>query len=156
MQQSIAGRRCSVERHDSTWCFVFGGGAVDGCTVTTTSWWRIISGGRIAHSVADDGQLFGLPAPVNGLERSDALLSGVFAVSTYLEDITSDLRIEFERGIRLDIMNSSCGYESWAANFRQAENDITLIGSGGGELNFVSTPVNPRPQVVRGHGLTTL
>jgi hypothetical protein len=153
MQESIAGRTCSAERHDWTWCFVFGKGAADGCTVTTTSWWRIISEGRIAHAVEDDGQQFGLPRPVDGIERSNTLLAHTCAVTILVKDLTSDLRIDFQRGLRLDIMNSSCGCESWQANFRHAGNDVSLISCGGGEMNFVKAPVGLSPQIMRGRKL---
>ena len=153
MQEAITGRTCSVERHDWTWRFVFGNGASDGCTVTTTSWWRIISEGRLAHAVEDDGQQFGLPAPVDGVRRSSELLSNVPVASAFVDAITSDLIITFERGLRLDILNSSCGYESWQANFRHGENDVTLISGGGGEIDFVTTPAGSHHQVVVGQRL---
>ena len=150
---AVVGRSCDVDRDDWTWSFVFGGGAAAGCTITATSWWRIISQNRIQLSVEDDGQQFGRPSPVIGLEQSRKLLSGSHAVDAIVTEVTSYLLVSFKDGTRLEIINSSSGYESWQANFRHKDDDVTLISGGGGLMDFVAVPAGARPSVVVGRRL---
>ena len=68
-------------------------------------------------------------------------------VAAEVSELTSDLLISFEGGTRLQIFNSSAGYESWQANFRHAEHDVTLISAGGGLMDFVEVLAGDRPML---------
>jgi hypothetical protein len=51
----------------------------------------------------------------------------------WAEDTTADLPIDFGDGIRLEVFNSSCGYDGWILNARDGR--CTLVGQGGGTLS---------------------
>lgn len=150
---AILGRDCAVTRRESDWSFLFGRSAAEGCMIATGSWWRVICEGRIAYATDDDGQSFGLGSPIDGEERTRALLKGHRPSDISIDARTADLILQFEGGVRLDILGSSCGYESWQACFRAAGDDVTIVGGGGGSLSFVSTPIGSSPAVVHGRPL---
>jgi len=56
LERAIIGRTCEVERREFDWTFIPAQNAQTDCVIAAASWWRLISGGRIAHAVEDDGQ----------------------------------------------------------------------------------------------------
>jgi hypothetical protein len=117
-------------RRENDWNFRFdkvGELAVD-------SPWRIIASGRIAHADEDDGQKFGLPAPVNGVERAMGLLSGKKIASVEISPASGDLRIQFDGATFLEIFNNSSGYEGWHAIVRGSGKRAHVIAQGGGQI----------------------
>jgi hypothetical protein len=69
---AYVGSECTaIERHEFSWSFVFGPLAVH-----VECLWRVLANGRIALTRNDDGQQFGLPAPVDALTEAQALLVG--------------------------------------------------------------------------------
>ncbi len=150
---SILGRACVVERRDNDWVFALGDNAIDGCVITAASWWRLIGQGRIIHAVKDDGHQFGLPAPVDVMQETNQFLDNRAVTDVVMDPISSDLTLALEGDVRLQILVSSGGYESWQAHFRTDGRDVTVIAGGGGQLSFVGTPAGSRPAVVHGHEL---
>ena len=93
--------------------------------------WRAVSTGRIVLGSEDHGHQFGLPEPVDGVSRVLALLGKKTVVSVDIDRVTSDLSIQFTDDLRIDVFNSSAGYEGWHYSDRQG---LELIAAGGGRL----------------------
>ncbi|MCC2977945.1 DUF6188 family protein [Sphingomonas sp. PL-96] len=132
-EQAFVGRACSIERELPFWRANFG----DGYTMAFRVPWRIVTNGRVAFGNEDEGQLFGLPAPVNGVERSAKLLHGKFVIAVQLDRQTGDLRIVFDGDTRLDVFNHSLGYEGWYAYYSAHGERWGMIAMGGGEIAVV-------------------
>jgi hypothetical protein len=88
----------------------------------------------IAFVGTDDGQKFGLPAPLDGQARANELLAGLKVRRLAVAEDTADILIEFTGGTRIDVFNNSSGYEGWQATI----GDVEIIGRGGGHLAIVN------------------
>jgi uncharacterized protein (DUF433 family) len=125
------GVQCSgVERLAHSWGFGFG----DSGGMNVECPWRIISNGHIDVSSADDGQTFGLPEPFDAQARASDLLVGRRVRELSIEPASSDMRVEFENFVALELLNISSGYEAWNAVFSSKSGVVRLIALGGGEL----------------------
>jgi hypothetical protein len=82
----------------------------------------------------DDGQKFGLPAPVVGAEEAARRLVGGSVESVDLRAGTLDLDLRFDTGYVLQVLPDSSGYEAWQVTDRGRE----FIAVGGGELAIFS------------------
>lgn len=153
-ERATVGRPFAVERRDTDWVFLFGGDAVDGCFLTAETLWRVVGGGRIRLTSADDGQQFGLPAPVDAQGTCRRILNARSAHSVSVDPVTADVKIHFAPDAWLEIICTSSGYESWQARFRHADQEVTLIGAGGGSLCFTSAPAGSDPSVLVGRPLS--
>lgn len=98
--------------------------------------WRIVTANGIEFADTDDGQLFGLPGPVDGQEKSNTLLDGRRVASFDVDVKTADVRIDFEGGVRVELFNNSSGYEGWTAQFQTEDKTTSVVGLGGGDLAF--------------------
>src|SRR5690348_9606840 len=87
----VGGRLNAVVPRDHDWVFSFDGDV----TLVVAVVWRLVVAGRNEFGSEDHGHQFGLPAPVDGVERTERCLGGkvVKAVSVRT---TGDLTIEFE------------------------------------------------------------
>src|SRR5512135_1478535 len=85
----MAGRVISeVSFHEpALWHFAFGADASLGVECL----WRIIEHGRVVLCGEDHGQQFGLPAPLDAVERATALLSGRRVAGAQLREATADV-----------------------------------------------------------------
>lgn len=151
---AMRGCFCHVARLENGWSFAFKGGDLKGGGMFVSAPWRIVSGKEIAHADEDDGQWFGLPEPVDGEAKTKGLLEDKRVRSFTVDRITADLRVEFDDAVRLDVFTNSAGYESWNASFEVAEDEVTLVGGGGGNLSFVSVPKGSNPKVVFGQPIS--
>ncbi len=94
------------------------------------SLWRIINGGRVALTIRDHNQKFGLPERVNVYSEVSELLVGKHVLSVDFREESGDLFIQFEGGKRLDVLNDSSGYEPW----QLYGPDIHFVAVGTGEV----------------------
>jgi hypothetical protein len=125
----LSGRQCKVERREADWNFSFGKGLNIGASVP----WRVVTPEGIGHGGDDDGQRFGLPQPVDGEAKANELLGQQSVVTVEADEVTADLRITFEGGLRLDLFNQSAGYEGWQAHLDQGEGQpLVVVALGGG------------------------
>jgi hypothetical protein len=115
---------------ENDWSFQFGG---DG-GLSIESPWRIIVSGRIALADEDDGQKFGLPAPINAAARAMELLAGMKIVSVDVSSVSADLRVQFNGSTVLEVFNNSSGYEAWHAVVAVKPTCVHVVAQGGGEL----------------------
>jgi len=113
---------------DWLWQFVFGQAEA---VIGVEGFWRVIVDGKIHFACDDDGQKFGLPEPVNGVKLCAELLQHKKVTSLELRSDLNDLFVTFERGARLEIFNTSAGYESWSY---QAKSGKTMHELGGGNV----------------------
>lgn len=96
--------------------------------------WRIVTNGRIAFANGDDGQQFGLPAPVDGEAKANGLIASQSITSVSIDRQTADLVIHFGDAVRLDTFNNSCGYEGWHINLPPENDGMSVVALGGGEV----------------------
>lgn len=116
----------SMLRREHDWVFEFDGPA----TLTVECLWRLLKDGRIRLTSEDDGQQFGLPAPVVGAEETGRYLVGGSIESVDLRAGTLDLDLRFDTGHVLQVLPDSAGYEAWKVTDLGRE----FIAVGGGEL----------------------
>jgi len=115
----------AVERTGVSWLFSFGS-----AWEVRTDCWRLIAGGGIAASGDDDGHLFGLSEPFDAAERVKLALSGQVS-HLEVSGETADLKIYFGDD-RLELLNTSSGYESWMLTVHLAGHRGWLVALGGG------------------------
>lgn len=94
------------------WVFRFG----DAVHLSIESPWRVLTANSILLTRDDQGQTFGMATPINAEERVRELLMGRDVNSVEVNPASSDLRIQFNDGIVLEVVNLSSGYESWTLN----------------------------------------
>jgi hypothetical protein len=151
-EQAVVGKTCAVERREADWTFAFGGAQLSGlavsggCVVVAETLWRLINGDRLVLTFEDDGHQFGLPAPLDARLETSALLASAVVATASVDLRTADLVLTFDSGLRLEILNTSGGYESWQAYFIDGEQDVVLVGAGGG-LRVASSPVGSKPTI---------
>ena len=139
LRESAVGTTCEITRWEHSWRFLFG----NRCWIVVECQWRIICDNRIAVAGRDDGHQFGLPAPVDGQNLGNSLLSGSIVTDFTLDHTTADLTISFQNGCRIDVLNNSMGYEGWQAGVDTELGEGTIIGLGGGSTAELS-PQNGR------------
>jgi hypothetical protein len=123
----VGHRLQNLEWREHDWLFSF----TTGSRLRVSCPWRIISGERISFAESDDGQQFGLPAPVNGAVKSKELLLGKTIEQIAIRADTADLTIAFRPGISLEIWNNSSGYEGWDLHDARG---FLVVALGGGQL----------------------
>ena len=128
LQQALERQPCRVRRGEHDWVFLFG----EVVTIVVAVPWRIVSDDMIAHAAEDDFQQFGLPEPVNGQAKANALFEGRHVRGVELDPVTADLRVHFDGAMRLDLFNNSSGYEGWQASLRMDEGVTSIVALGGG------------------------
>ena len=117
-------------------------GLHDHCTITTDSLWRLLGPSGIIVTSEDEGQRFGLPAPINVCELVMGSITTRMAVKALsISPVTADLRLDFGQGVILEIVSSSCGYEAWSLRSDINGDILELIAGGSGRL---SVPINQR------------
>ncbi|SRR6266498_4311958 len=75
--------------------------------------WRIKVDGRVALTSYDHGQQFGLPAPLDAHAEASSRLKDLRVVEVRLDEKSADLILEFNGGLRLEVLTDSSGYEPW-------------------------------------------
>jgi hypothetical protein len=123
----------SVERREYDWVFTFDGGI----PLTAECLWRLLADGVICCTSNDDGQKFGLPAPMDAAAKLDDCLRGCRIVAATMREGSLDLSLTFDNGIALELIPDSCGYEAWQLA-REAE---FFVAAGQGQVHhFIQHP----------------
>jgi hypothetical protein len=120
-----------LREHD--WVLVFGVGVA----IVVSCFWRIVVDGRIALADEDDGQMFGLPEPVNASERAQRLLAEAITNVAVRQD-TGDLTLWFGTTVALELLNNSMGYEAW----HFCSPGFEAVAMGGGQIATVLPDAN--------------
>lgn len=116
----------SAQHRDYDWVFSFDGEAA----LVVNCLWRLIEEDRIRFTSEDEGQQFGLPAPVDAGAELNHRLVNATVEAVVLRENTLDLELRFDTGHVLQLIPDSSGYEAWIAHDR----DKQFIAVGGGEL----------------------
>lgn len=128
-----AGRTCQVWRREHDWVFLFG----EGESVTASCTWRLIAQGRIVLCDGDDGEQFGLPAPIDALAEARKVLDGTTVATVNAAEATGDLEVTFDGGVVLQLLSNSSGYEAWNATVSTPTGSTaTVVAVGGGGLTI--------------------
>ena len=121
-----ASLRGLLQPAEGVWQFDF-----EGAGLTIECPWRIVSGGSVVLASSDQGQKFGLPAPVDLISATLEKLKGLTVETIAINGETADLCLTFGGGTRIDTFNDSSGYEGW--NYADRDG-VMLVAQGGGQL----------------------
>jgi hypothetical protein len=131
--------RCllKVTRREHDWAFDFS--AASEISLVGSGPWRVLdtkrSRGQIAFTSDDDGQQFGLPTPLDAAKELERLINDMVVSHASIREETGDFTVHFSRGINLELLTMSSGYESWQIYTPEA----TIVVTGGGKVVSVST-----------------
>jgi hypothetical protein len=106
-------------------------------SLAVESLWRITLGGTLRLTSADDGQQFGLPAPVNANEKAAEYLRGRRIQRVRVDETRGDLAFEFDGGALLETITDSSGYEAWTLRAPQR----LVVAASGGRVHDLSPEV---------------
>lgn len=122
----VGHRLQSFTRREYDWVAEFG----EDTKLTIACLWRLIEGGRIRFTSQDEGQWFGLSAPIDSAQELSSRVLGQSVEAVDLKAGTLDLEIRFGTGHLLQVIPDSSGYEAW-----KIHGDSKLaIAVGGGSL----------------------
>jgi hypothetical protein len=99
----------SLTRREFDWLLVF----EKDVTLVIECLWRLVEDGRIRFTSLDDGQWFGLPAPVDAAAEVNLRLEGASVEAVQLRQGILDLELRFNTGHVLQLFPDSSGYEAW-------------------------------------------
>jgi hypothetical protein len=126
----IVGHRFqSLTRREFDWVLVFDNGA----SLVVTCLWRLLEDNRIRFTSQDDGQQFGLPAPVDVATEVNNRIAGTTVQAVELRTGTLDLELRSSTGHVFQIIPDSSGYESWIVY----RGNTQFIAVGGGTLAWM-------------------
>lgn len=121
----IGCRLMNVVHREHDWIFHF----ENDVAISVHTSWRIVSEGRNQFGDCDDGQRFGLPAPIAGEQIALERLQNKSIRRLTIREDTGDLSISVDGAI-LEVIHISSGYEGWHLNAGSLE----VIAQGGGQL----------------------
>ena len=122
----ISCRLLSVVKQEYQWVFEFEFSS----RLTVECLWRPLEHGRIRLTSEDDGQQFGLPAPVVAAYEMSLRIVGSCVSSVALREGTLDLELRFQTSHVLQVVPTSADYEAWNAR----HGDCLYVATGCGEL----------------------
>ena len=119
----------SVSFHEPhVWSFAF----EPGRTLQVESLWRIVTPRGVVLTSGDYGQRFGLPAPVDASKEVSKLLASEAISAVRVDEATSDLSLAFGPDLRLEVVATSAGYESWQIHDAAG---VNYVAQGGGKVS---------------------
>jgi hypothetical protein len=110
------------------WIFSLG----DSSRLSVECPWRLLRNGKIRVSSEDHNQKYGLPAPLDAATEANKLLRDAHIIAASVRHGTSDLIVNCEGEIVLEVMPFSSGYEAWELSTPQGRH---LLAGGGGQLS---------------------
>ena len=128
LEECLADQPLSFVRREADWVLEFG----QSVFLCVESFWRFRNAQGLLLTSEDDGQRFGLPAPINAEERANALASGNKVISATIDPTTADIRIALTNEIVCEIVTNSSGYESWQAYENKPGGELLGVGGNGG------------------------
>ncbi len=91
--------------------------------------WRIVSEGSIVVSGDDHNKAIGYTRPIDAARTATTILHGEVIEHVRVDEDTSDLRLVFRNGKRLEITPMSSIFESWS--LRDPFGNETYVLGGG-------------------------
>src|SRR5262249_53859658 len=116
----------SLARREYDWVIAFDKDA----NLIVACLWRLVESGRIRFTSEDDGQQFGLLAPIDAASEINGRLPGAAVEAVELRKGLLDLELRFSTGHSLQVIPDSSGDEAWQAR----SGDKEVISVGGGEV----------------------
>src|SRR5262249_35824993 len=104
--------------------------------ITVECLWRLLEKGRVRLTSEDNGQKFGLPAPIDAAAEVNHRIKGELVKRAELRAGVLDLELPLERGCILQIIPNSSGYEAWNVGCPIG----LFIAVGGGDLSIYRNP----------------
>lgn len=89
----------NLERREHDWVLRFEGKAL----IVISCLWRLLDANHIRRTSSDEGQWFGLAAPVDAARDVNSLLQNAFVESVSLNSSTLDIEFGFDTGHRLQV-----------------------------------------------------
>jgi hypothetical protein len=114
----------SLTRRDHDWVFVFD----QDVRLVVCCLWRLLEQGTIRLTSQDDGQQFGLPAPLDMADEVTRRLGQSSITGVELREGLLDLDFQFSTGHVLQIIPDSSGYEAW--NLSRGHKQYLAVGGG--------------------------
>lgn len=123
----LVGRRFqSLSRREYDWVAVLDRDA----KIVIECLWRLVQSDRIQVTSEDDGQQFGLPAPLDAAAEVNARIAEAVIEAVEVRQGLLDLTLHFSTGHSLQIVPDSSGYEAWNVSNESRQ----FVAVGGGEL----------------------
>lgn len=130
----LAGRTCTLDRHQARWSFEMG----EGRRIVLAAPWRIVADNRIMLGDFDEGRWFGMDERLDCARETGTLLSGARIEDLAIDACTGDLKLMFEGGKRIDVFNPSSGEDGWWLHCRIGTGWASVVGSGGGYIRVTA------------------
>ncbi len=124
------------DKDSESWCFYF----ADNIYIQSTGFWRIFHKNKIIFVSLDNGTNFGRLEKYDLKDEIEKLLKEKKLLEIRVDKNTADLVLSLSEDIKVEILISSCGYETY--NFNFANN--RYIGLGSGEIGIVEKTDNPQ------------
>lgn len=111
IEAEVLGKPSRFTRRENDWVIDFG----DRFGFCVESMWRIRGPEGIALVDTDNGQVFGLPAPVDAEAEANKIVADSQVVEFTFDSATADLKFHLSSGLIIEVFSNSTGYESWQA-----------------------------------------
>ena len=85
-------------------------------TELAAEYWRLTRDGKAELSSFDHRQKYGLPAPIDAVEKLQHLLQDKTVIGAQLDDENGDLLFQFTENVKLQVFNFTA-YEIWHIRF---------------------------------------
>ncbi len=121
----------TYEKDVYSWYFVFD----NRTSFYFSAFWRLLENKKIKLVSLDHGHIFGLPKPVDLVERLTAELNGKSLIEINVKQNTCDLLLTLTDNIQIEIFISSSGYETYNFSFENKD----YFGLGGGEIEITDS-----------------
>jgi hypothetical protein len=131
----LIGLSCTaVLRTEYLWQLTFGTGQA---SLNLECPWRLLLDDAVAFGCADHEQQFGLIERIDGIKKTETLLSDSSITAVEVRDGCGDLTISFENGVQLEAFNLSSGYEGWTCSLKTGG---VVVAQGGGNISVWNPP----------------
>jgi hypothetical protein len=118
----------TYEKDADSWHFEFS----DNIGFFAQTLWRLLDNKRIELVSLDNGHQFGLPEPIDLVERLNEKLIGKHLLEIKVKQNTADLQLTLTDNLQIEIFITSSGYESYQFSIDKKN----YIGLGSGEISF--------------------
>lgn len=116
----------SFDRDTDSWWFVF----ADNIVFNAHTMWRLLKKNGIQWVSLDNGQKFGLPEPIDLVDKVTTELKEKRLTEVKVKKDTADILLTLSDDLEIEIFISSSGYESY--NFSIDKKNY--IGMGAGDI----------------------
>ena len=98
------------------------------------TFWRLLKNNKILAVSFDHQQQFGLPKPIDVVEKVTDILKGKILTEIKVKEDTGDLVLSISDNITVEVFITSSGFESYSFGIENK----TYVGLGSGEIAMYS------------------